>query len=452
VSDDEAIVAKGINYFFGDGDGRRQILSDINLEIRIGEIVILTGPSGSGKTTLLTLSGALRTLHDGSLRVLGQELCGARNSELVAVRRKIGYIFQAHNLLNSLTALENVEMSLIRNKSMGQSERHRSALQALEAVGLEERATNFPDQLSGGQRQRVAIARALVASPRLILADEPTASLDKKSGREAIEIIRRLAKSGKCSVLLVTHDNRILDVADRIVHLEDGRMQQAGKSVVDSAQQLMTMLQKGGSAQDVADYVHGLSIEQFIETFDKMTFDFQRSLSLLELMSAESFEATFDQVIESLTFKIGQILSADRATLFLVDPGANELWSKVAQANDRALTIRIPLTSGIAGAVARSGEMVNVADAANHPEFNGSVDETIGYKTNCALCAPIRDSNARIFGVIELINKSVGVFVKEDELQLSKFAESISPILETWWHLSASKMRAPKAVLAGGDA
>jgi putative ABC transport system ATP-binding protein len=435
VSDLAPIVASGVNYHYGDGERRRQILADINLEVRIGEIVILTGPSGSGKTTLLTLSGALRTLQEGSLRVLGQELRGAGGGELVGVRRKIGYIFQAHNLLNSLTAAANVEMPLLRDKSMGRSDRRQVALKALEAVGLEERAMNFPDQLSGGQRQRVAIARALVTGPRLILADEPTASLDKQSGREAIEIMQRLAKEGRCSVLLVTHDNRILDVADRIVHLEDGRMQQAGRSVVDGARQLMTMWRKGGPSQELAAYVRGLSLEDFLETFNQLTIDFQRSLGLLELMSAESFEATLDQVIEALTIKIGQVLGADRATLFMIDRSADELWSKVAQAAGGALTIRIPVNRGIAGFVARTGKTVNAADAADRPEFDRSVDLETGYNTTSVLCSPISNSTGEVFGVIELLNKHSGVFVGEDERQLADFSQSIAPILETWWHL-----------------
>ncbi|HBL61985.1 MAG TPA: ABC transporter [Cyanobacteria bacterium UBA8803] len=218
------IAIKNLNHYFGQGKLRKQALFDINLEIYQGEIVIMTGPSGSGKTTLLTMAGGLRSAQEGSLQVLGQELCRAKQNQLVQVRRNIGYIFQAHNLLKSLTAQQNVQMSLELHDHIPAKERSVKAKQMLEAVGLGNRVSYYPEDLSGGQKQRVAIARALVSHPKLVLADEPTAALDKKSGRDVVELMQHLAKEQGCTILMVTHDNRILDIADRIVHMEDGRL------------------------------------------------------------------------------------------------------------------------------------------------------------------------------------------------------------------------------------
>ena len=221
----EPIVAiKNLNHYFGKGSLRKQILFDINLEMQPGEITIMTGPSGSGKTTLLTLMGSLRSPQEGSLKVLGQELIGASKSQMVQVRRHIGYIFQAHNLLKCLTARQNVQMSVELHGHISSSEAVARSVAMLEAVGLGDRVNYYPENLSGGQKQRVAIARALVSHPKLVLADEPTAALDSKSGRDVVELMQRLAKEQGCTILMVTHDNRILDVADRILHMEDGRL------------------------------------------------------------------------------------------------------------------------------------------------------------------------------------------------------------------------------------
>lgn len=216
------VSIRNLNYYYGKGSLRKQILFDINLEIQPGEIVLMTGPSGSGKTTLLTLMGGLRSPQEGSLKILGQELAGASKNQLVKVRRNIGYIFQAHNLLNCLTARQNVQMSLELHPKYSHKETVAKAAAMLEAVGLGQRVNYYPDSLSGGQKQRVAIARALVSHPKLVLADEPTAALDSKSGRDVVELMQRLAKEQGCTILMVTHDNRILDIADRIVHMEDG--------------------------------------------------------------------------------------------------------------------------------------------------------------------------------------------------------------------------------------
>ena len=219
-----AIIVENIDHYFGQGQLQKQVLFDINLEISSGEIVIMTGPSGSGKTTLLTLVGGLRSAQSGSLKVLGQELCGATAKQLTQARRHHGYIFQAHNLHGSLTALQNVRMGLEVHPKISVEEMEFRATEMLKEVGLGERLNYYPDDLSGGQKQRVAIARALVSHPKLVLADEPTAALDSKSGRDVVTLMQTLAKEQGCTILLVTHDNRILDIADRIVEMEDGKL------------------------------------------------------------------------------------------------------------------------------------------------------------------------------------------------------------------------------------
>jgi len=210
-----------VNHYYGQGSLKKQVLFDINLHIDRGEIIIMTGPSGSGKTTLLTLMGSLRSVQEGNLSILGQELHHASKEQMTLARRHIGYIFQAHNLLNFLTAYQNVEMAL-ELQAVTAAEADTLIQSVLSAVGLEDRMDYYPSNLSGGQKQRVAIARALVSQPKIILADEPTAALDKKSGRDVVEIMEKLAREQGCTILLVTHDNRILDLADRIIYMEDG--------------------------------------------------------------------------------------------------------------------------------------------------------------------------------------------------------------------------------------
>jgi putative ABC transport system ATP-binding protein len=220
------VELRGITFAYGEGALRREVLREVDLSIAPGEIVLLTGPSGSGKTTLLTLIGALRAMQQGTARVLGQELAGASEGARVALRGRIGFIFQNHNLLGFLTARQNVAMSLELHGGMEEAARLARAGEMLAAVGLADHTEKPPSQLSGGQRQRVAVARALAGEPGLILADEPTAALDKVSGQEVVHLLRNLAKTRGVPILLVTHDPRILDIADRVVAMEDGRIVQ----------------------------------------------------------------------------------------------------------------------------------------------------------------------------------------------------------------------------------
>jgi putative ABC transport system ATP-binding protein len=223
MNDAPVIRIRQVQHMFGAGEARKQVLYDINLEVMPGEIVIMTGPSGSGKTTLLTLIGALRTVQAGSLQVLGYELAGLLHKQLVAIRRNIGFIFQAHNLFDSLTAYQNVKMGLEVHRYNAHEMRTRVTA-ILTTLGLAHRMHAKPQALSGGQRQRVVVARALVHRPPLVLADEPTAALDKDASREVVTLLQQLALEERAAIVLVTHDNRILDIADRIVNMVDGRI------------------------------------------------------------------------------------------------------------------------------------------------------------------------------------------------------------------------------------
>ncbi len=219
------VRVQGLSHWFGSGAMQRQVLQAIDLTVAPGEVVLLTGPSGCGKTTLLTLVGALRQVQEGSVQVFGEELRDAGRVARQRLRQRIGMIFQGHNLLRCLTAEQNVQMGADLLEGLGYRARRDRAREWLRAVGLGDHLAKLPHDLSGGQKQRVAIARALAAQPRLLLADEPTAALDSRSGREVVELLQRLARDQGCAVLMVTHDPRILDVADRIVQMEDGRLQ-----------------------------------------------------------------------------------------------------------------------------------------------------------------------------------------------------------------------------------
>jgi putative ABC transport system ATP-binding protein len=227
----QPIVIRGLDHAFGEGEARKQVLFGIDLTVERGSLVVLMGPSGSGKTTLLTLMGCLRQVQTGSVQVLGTELAGAETSTLEALRRRVGFIFQAHNLHDSLTARQNVLMAL-QVRGRGDPERQSVAAEhVLGLVGLAERVDYLPAKLSGGQKQRVAVARALVANPEIVFADEPTAALDKVSGLRVVQLLRDLARARGTTTVMVTHDPRILELADRIVELEDGALVERGGAV-----------------------------------------------------------------------------------------------------------------------------------------------------------------------------------------------------------------------------
>jgi putative ABC transport system ATP-binding protein len=218
------VRAEEVTFAYGEGDARNPVLHDIGLEIAAGELVVMTGPSGSGKTTLLTLVGALRSLDQGRILVMGHDLSRLAAGALVRVRRDIGFIFQMHNLFDSLTAYENVKMALQLGGGLSGAEMRARGVGMLERLGLGARIDHKPRALSGGQRQRVAIARALANSPKLVLADEPTAALDQQSARNVVRLFKDLTLEAGTAIVMVTHDHRIIELADRLVHMVDGRI------------------------------------------------------------------------------------------------------------------------------------------------------------------------------------------------------------------------------------
>jgi putative ABC transport system ATP-binding protein len=218
------IEIQALNHWFGFHDARIQALFDISLTIERGSFTILRGPSGSGKTTLLTLMGSLRNVQDGSIKLLGQELRSANTATKEALRRRLGFIFQAHNLHESLSARQNALLGLQVHGTGDPAKQNAAAVQLLETLGLGDRIDYLPEQLSGGQKQRVAIARALVSNPEIVFADEPTAALDKDSGLYVVNMLKELAATRGTATVMVTHDARIIAQADRIVTVEDGRL------------------------------------------------------------------------------------------------------------------------------------------------------------------------------------------------------------------------------------
>ena len=249
------VRTEGVNFAYGEGAAHFKVLFDISLELPPGQLAVLTGPSGSGKTTLLTLIGGLRTLQEGRIEVLGRDLSGLSQSELVPVRRDIGFIFQMHNLFDSLTATENVRMALELSGRPSADIRH-AAQDMLTRLGLGERLDSKPRALSGGQRQRVAIARALANTPSLVLADEPTAALDKESTRNVVALFKQMTVEHGTAVLMVTHDHRIIELADRLIHMVDGRI--ASDVMLDNEMRVAEFLKgvEPFSALNPADLAH----------------------------------------------------------------------------------------------------------------------------------------------------------------------------------------------------
>lgn len=219
-----AISVRDITKVFGKGGAAVHAVAGVSLEVNFGELLMLMGPSGSGKTTLISLMGCILQPTSGSLVVCGEDIAKLRERELPRVRLEhIGFVFQGFNLFPALKAVENVELAL-RLKGIRGSKARNRAMELLDNVGLTPKARSDPADLSGGQKQRVAIARALAGEPDIILADEPTAALDSQSGKAVMEMLTGLARQQGRAVVIVTHDNRTLEYADRIVHMADGRL------------------------------------------------------------------------------------------------------------------------------------------------------------------------------------------------------------------------------------
>jgi putative ABC transport system ATP-binding protein len=220
-----AITIAGVSHSFGEGAQKKPVLTGIDLTLERGEFLVLTGPSGAGNTTLLTLVGTLRTVQEGSIDVMGTELAGLPPGLQRRLRRRIGFIFQDHNLFDALTVFQTLRLATeLTEVRPSRAEVLQKAEALLAEIGMANTVRSRPGQLSTGQKQRVAVARALINDPELILADEPTASLDQVAAQAVIDLLKRRVRSQNASVLMVTHDHRIFGVADRVVHMVDGRI------------------------------------------------------------------------------------------------------------------------------------------------------------------------------------------------------------------------------------
>jgi putative ABC transport system ATP-binding protein len=410
TSEAPVISMRNVNHFYGAGALRRQVLFDVSCDIWPGEIVIVTGPSGSGKTTVLTLAGALRSVQQGSMKILGEELCGASPGTLVRIRENIGFIFQLHNLLECLTARQNVEIALGVRPFRRRETRARSVAM-LEAVGLGDRLEFPPNQLSGGQRQRVAVARALVRQPKIVLADEPTAALDKHSGRDVVELLRQLARRQGCAVLLVTHDNRILDIADRLMLLEDGRLGSFGAVMSPHAGHLLTALARMPGREHLQVLLGRMSEIEFLELLKVMAGEFEQFLNILEMGDRDSLPVLFGNLLEVVFGKIANLLAAEGSDLLAVRDGQ----------------LQPTITSGhpggtrphLASQAAERGEIVNLCG------------DGLGSGVRSILCIPIRGREEQIHAVAQLVNKRGGDgFTSADERAFLDFAGPLGLILE----------------------
>ena len=225
AADQPRIHCGDLSHVYGSGADAQPVLSGIGFEVAAGEFVILTGPSGSGKSTLVTLIGGLRRLQSGQLRVLGSDLGGASEAALVLLRRDIGFIFQDHHLFDALTPRETMRLAMgLRRERYGKQDYLERPERWLTRIGLQRRMDVLPGKLSTGQRQRVAVARALINEPDLILADEPTASLDPESAAITLECLREAVSQRQATVLMISHDSRHYALADRVVTLVDGKL------------------------------------------------------------------------------------------------------------------------------------------------------------------------------------------------------------------------------------
>ncbi|MFG3819602.1 ABC transporter ATP-binding protein [Limnothrix redekei LRLZ20PSL1] len=219
-----AIDARHVDMRYSSGDEAIHVLKDVSLRVKRGDIQLLMGPSGSGKTTLLSILAGILTPTSGHVDLLGQAITQLSPKQLANFRlQNIGFVFQGFNLFPALSAAENVEVAL-NLKGIRGPQAKKMARKLLDRVALSHRADHLPKVMSGGEKQRVAIARALAGHPPLILADEPTAALDSRNGHGVMELLRSLAKEDGSTIVIVTHDLRIMDIADRVAHLEDGEL------------------------------------------------------------------------------------------------------------------------------------------------------------------------------------------------------------------------------------
>ncbi|HKF46655.1 MAG TPA: ATP-binding cassette domain-containing protein [Terracidiphilus sp.] len=305
---------RDVCYSYPSATGRKQVLRNVSADIWPGEIVLMVGPSGAGKTTMLTLAGALRSVESGSLISLKRELSGASPEELMRVRRKIGFIFQRHNLLKSLSALDNVRTAL-QPLDYPYAEEREACVAMLQAVGLGAYLHSRPNNLSGGQQQRVAIARALVRKPELVLADEPTASLDGASGREIVELLRQLARAQGCTIVLVTHDSRILDLADRCLRLEDGILSSYASAVTADSAHMLTALSAFRDSEELGWFWSRMDAGQFLDALRKLRVEATQFLNVMDFGADNSLAEWVDSLLFSVLAKVAALLDVPSARI-----------------------------------------------------------------------------------------------------------------------------------------
>jgi len=305
---------RDVNFSYASAGGSKQVLRNVSTDVWPGEIVLMVGPSGAGKTTMLTLAGALRSVESGSLITLQRELCGATPEELIQVRRKIGFIFQRHNLLPYLSVLDNVQTAL-QPLGVPYAEAREACAEMLQAVGLGAYLHSRPDNLSGGQQQRVAIARALVRKPELVLADEPTASLDGASGREIVELLRQLARAQGCTIVLVTHDSRILDLADRCLRLEDGVLSSYASALTSDSAYMLTALSGFRESEELDWFWSEMDAGQFLDATRKLREEAAQFLNVMDFGADDSLAEWVDALLHSVLKKVATILGAQYGSI-----------------------------------------------------------------------------------------------------------------------------------------
>ena len=287
----------------------------------------------------------------------------------------------------------------------------------------------------------MAIARALVRRPRIVLADEPTAALDKASGREVVDLLQALAREQGCAILLVTHDHRILDIADRILTLEDGRLSSFASGIGSNAEHLLGAFARMHRGGELGRHLHDLPDSEFVRVLGEVTQEFEQVLETMDLAHAEATSALLHQVLEVTAERVRTLLRADRTTVFVVDHHLGVLRSKVAHhTGAEPLDIRLPIGVGIAGKVAQSGEPMNLADPQHHPDFNPEVDRRTGYRTRSMLTTAVRNRAGSVVGVVQVLNKQdQDAFTPSDETALQDLAVPLGIILESWGRLVSAR-------------
>jgi energy-coupling factor transporter ATP-binding protein EcfA2 len=338
---------------------------------------------------------------------------------------------------------ENVQLGLqLDARWTPPTNEHRIA-ELLGSVGLDQYAERHPSEISGGQRQRVAIARALAVGPQILLADEPTASLDRDTGRQIVRLLEQLARQQGVTVLLVTHDTRILDVADRILALEDGRLSSFLSAVTEETRHLWGFLARDVRHSELVREMRGVEPAGFPRLLEQVTRETREFLSMVQVAQSETFHSILTQVLEAFARKAGEVVGGAQTRIYRVDPERSELVCAVADPHDSAASAcpasacpaqrRVPIARGIAGRAAASGTPVHAAPAEADPHFAADTDLGTAQGVHHLLAVPLRDSLGRAFAVLELGRGAAAAdFEPDAEQRLDALARGVSELLEAW--------------------